>query len=70
MLYYNITRNLEIRKIQFRMSVNGREMTVHSTLLWDEGDVVLVDTGVPGMMAAIESEMEQAAVDIPYPFAI
>ncbi|WP_328702200.1 MBL fold metallo-hydrolase [Alicyclobacillus suci] len=42
--------------------MQGRQMVIHPTLLWDEENVILVDTGFPGMLPAIQREMEQAGV--------
>ncbi|QQE81156.1 MBL fold metallo-hydrolase [Alicyclobacillus sp. SO9] len=37
-------------------------MVIHPTLLWDNDEAVLVDTGFPGMLSDIKTEMDQAGV--------
>lgn len=51
-----------IAQLSLSMNFGERSMVIHPTLLWDNHDVILVDTGFPGMMDAIRSEMEQAGL--------
>ena len=46
-----------IAVLEVSMSMNEREMTVHSTLLWNGENVILVDTGFPGMVSVNQAEM-------------
>lgn len=39
-----------------------RQMVLHPTLLWDNEQAILVDTGMPGMLPLIRKEMQQAGV--------
>ncbi|WP_027092586.1 MBL fold metallo-hydrolase [Cohnella thermotolerans] len=55
---------IEILPISIPMPDN-RVMTIHPTLLWDENSLVLVDTGMPGMLPSIAEQIAKAgfAVD-------
>jgi glyoxylase-like metal-dependent hydrolase (beta-lactamase superfamily II) len=46
------------------MDVNGNPFTVHAALLWDEQDVILVDTGIPGQLELIREQL--AAASFPF----
>ena len=47
----------EIVVLEVSMSMNEREMTVHSTLLWNGKNVILVDKGFLGMVLVNQAEM-------------
>lgn len=51
-----------IALLELTMKMGNYEMVIHPTLLWDDTDAVLVDTGFPGMLPAIREEMELAGV--------
>ncbi|WP_170318204.1 MBL fold metallo-hydrolase [Paenibacillus thalictri] len=44
------------------MNVQGHLFIIHPTLLWDEQDVILVDTGLPGQLELIRAAFEEASV--------
>ncbi|KRE86337.1 MBL fold metallo-hydrolase [Paenibacillus sp. Soil766] len=46
------------------MDANGNSFTVHAALLWDEQDVILVDTGIPGQLGLIREQL--AAASFPF----
>ncbi|GGH78750.1 glyoxylase-like metal-dependent hydrolase (beta-lactamase superfamily II) [Pullulanibacillus pueri] len=48
--------------IDLTMNMGEHAMQIHPTLVWDDQDVVLIDTGVPGQLAAIQAEMKKAGV--------
>ncbi|MFD1678123.1 MBL fold metallo-hydrolase [Alicyclobacillus fodiniaquatilis] len=54
-----------IASLDLSMAIGDHQMVIHPALLWDDKDVILVDTGMPGMLPAIRAEMEQVGV----PFA-
>jgi glyoxylase-like metal-dependent hydrolase (beta-lactamase superfamily II) len=55
-----IADNLEMIKIS--LNVMGRERVVYPTLIWDNDDVILIDTGIPGNLETIKNQMETAGV--------
>lgn len=40
----------------------GQPSTIHPTLIWDDENVILVDTGIPGQLDSIKSEMGKAGI--------
>jgi glyoxylase-like metal-dependent hydrolase (beta-lactamase superfamily II) len=46
-----------------RLELSG-SFVVHATLLWDEKDAILVDTGVPGKLEVIRLALEREAVPL------
>ncbi len=48
--------------LELTMNVLGNVSAIHPTLLWDAETVVLVDTGVPGLLAEIREAMEKVGV--------
>ncbi|MBD0380031.1 MBL fold metallo-hydrolase [Paenibacillus sp. WST5] len=46
------------------MDANGNPFVVHAALLWDENDVILVDTGIPGQLEVIHKALAEA--DFPF----
>ncbi|MDN4524389.1 MBL fold metallo-hydrolase [Fictibacillus fluitans] len=44
------------------LDVNVNGMLIHPVLVWDEQAAVLIDTGVPGQLQSLQSEMEAAGV--------
>lgn len=55
-----IADNLEMIKIS--MNVMERERIVYPTLIWDNDNVILIDTGIPGNLETIKNQMETAGV--------
>ncbi|CAH1208175.1 putative metallo-hydrolase YflN [Paenibacillus allorhizoplanae] len=53
-----------IQPLILDMDVNGNPFTVHAALLWDEKDVILVDTGIPGQLELIRDQL--AAASFPF----
>ena len=51
-----------VAALDLLMDFGNRQMVIHPTLLWDDEHVVLVDTGFPGMLGAIQHEMKLAGV--------
>lgn len=51
-----------VEALDLKMNAMGREMVIHPTLLWDNENVILVDTGMPGQLQQIQAAMEQAGV--------
>lgn len=49
-----------IALLDLSVAMGNQQMVVHPTLLWDDKDVILVDTGFPGMLTSIRDEMERA----------
>lgn len=49
-----------VEAIELTMAFMGGNSTIHPTLLWDESDVILVDTGMPGSLEAIRQEAAKA----------
>ena len=58
-----IADNLEM--LELPMKVMEMERIVYPTLMWDEDNVILVDTGIPSNLVIIKKQMEAAGV----PFA-
>ena len=53
-----------IALLDLSMTMGDRHMVIHPTLVWDDKDVILVDTGFPGMLPSIRAEM--ALTGIPF----
>lgn len=51
-----------IGMLELSIQMGEHQMVIHPTVLWDESNVVLVDTGFPGMLSTIQSELESAGV--------
>lgn len=54
--------NAGIKAIKLDMNVNGGAFVVHTALLWDDENAVLVDTGLPGQSEYIQSVLQQEGV--------
>ncbi|MEI2285352.1 MBL fold metallo-hydrolase [Paenibacillus polysaccharolyticus] len=50
--------NTGIKTIKLEMEYYGEPFIVYPTLLWDEQNVVLVDTGIPGQLQQIRTLLE------------
>lgn len=46
-----------IKAIKLEMNAGGRPFVVHAALLWDNHDVILVDTGIPGQTELIRDAL-------------
>ncbi|MFC5472124.1 MBL fold metallo-hydrolase [Cohnella suwonensis] len=55
--------NPSIAVVPLSAPVMGRTDTVHLTMIWDENDVVLVDTGFPGQFERLRDDMRGHGVD-------
>lgn len=51
-----------IKVIKLEMNVEGGLFVVHTGLLWDENEAILVDTGIPGQLDVIKSVIEQESI--------
>ncbi|MFC0211531.1 MBL fold metallo-hydrolase [Paenibacillus chartarius] len=49
--------NTGVKAVKLDMDAGGRSFVVHATLLWDERDVILVDTGIPGQIERIRDTL-------------
>ncbi|MDR6550559.1 MBL fold metallo-hydrolase [Paenibacillus qinlingensis] len=50
-----------IQPLILDMNVNGNSFLVHAALLWDEQEVILVDTGIPGQLGLIREQLAEAS---------
>jgi glyoxylase-like metal-dependent hydrolase (beta-lactamase superfamily II) len=57
-----MTTGSGIKAIVLEMNTGGDTFVIHAALLWDEHDVILVDTGNPGHLEIIRKALEQEAV--------
>jgi glyoxylase-like metal-dependent hydrolase (beta-lactamase superfamily II) len=55
-----IAENIEMIKIS--MNVMERERIVYPTLIWDNDNVIQIDTGIPSNLETIKNQMETAGV--------
>ena len=51
-----------VEVFELKMNMMGRQSVIHPTLIWDEHEVILVDTGIPGQLPEIREAMENAGV--------
>jgi glyoxylase-like metal-dependent hydrolase (beta-lactamase superfamily II) len=51
-----------IETIELVANMMGRQMVIHPTLIWDDNEIILVDTGIPGQLEEIRDEIEKAGV--------
>lgn len=51
-----------IETIELEMHFTGQVNIIHPTLLWDEQEVILVDTGMPGQTGDIREAIEKAGL--------
>ncbi|PEJ59007.1 MBL fold metallo-hydrolase [Bacillus sp. AFS002410] len=51
-----------IQMLNITMNTNGMINTIHPTLIWNEEDVVLIDTGYPGQLNEFRNCFEQVGV--------
>jgi len=55
-----IAENIEMIKLS--MNVMERERIIYPTLIWDNDNVILIDTGIPSNLETIKNQMETAGV--------
>lgn len=55
-----IAKNVEA--LELEMSMMGHRSVIHPALLWDDDEIILVDTGIPGQLEEISKAMEKAGV--------
>ncbi|NHN34431.1 MBL fold metallo-hydrolase [Paenibacillus agricola] len=48
-----------IKALKLEMSAGAHMFVVHAALLWDEQDVILVDTGIPGQLEIIRNALAE-----------
>lgn len=51
-----------IETIELVMNMMGQQSVIHPTLIWDDNEVILVDTGIPGQLGEIREAIEKAGV--------
>lgn len=51
-----------IATIHLTMNSSGEQKVIHPTLIWDDEEVILIDTGVPGQLEFIRAEMENLGI--------
>jgi glyoxylase-like metal-dependent hydrolase (beta-lactamase superfamily II) len=51
-----------VEVFELKTNMMGRQTEIHPTLIWDEHEVILVDTGIPGQLPEIREAMENAGV--------
>ncbi len=64
--HFSFTIKMKIAKgietIELVMKLTGPESIIHPTLIWDENETILVDTGIPGQNGEINEAIEKADV--------
>jgi glyoxylase-like metal-dependent hydrolase (beta-lactamase superfamily II) len=53
-----------IRMLKISATIMGKTETIHPTLIWDENDVVLIDTAYPGQFPILINEVTNAGLSI------
>ncbi|MDB5085251.1 MAG: fold metallo-hydrolase [Bacilli bacterium] len=53
-----------IEMLELTMNMMGQQSVIHPTLIWDENEAVLVDTGIPGQLAEFREAMDNAGVPL------
>lgn len=51
-----------IATLHLTMNSSGEQKVIHPTLIWDDEDVILIDTGVPCQLEVIRAEMENLGI--------
>lgn len=54
--------SIGIQAIEISMSIQGNPFVIYPTVLWDEQEVILVDTGLPGQVELIRAAFENASI--------
>ncbi|MCR2805547.1 MBL fold metallo-hydrolase [Paenibacillus soyae] len=55
-------RSFSIISLPISAKMMNRVETIYPTLLWDEKDVILIDTAYPGQLPLLRQELEQAGI--------
>lgn len=53
-----------VEALELTMNFMGGPSAIHPTLIWDDQDVILVDTGMPGQLEALRDACRQAGVPL------
>jgi glyoxylase-like metal-dependent hydrolase (beta-lactamase superfamily II) len=53
-----------IKALKLEMNAGGNPFVVHAALLWDENEVILVDTGIPGQLEVIRRALERESIPL------
>jgi glyoxylase-like metal-dependent hydrolase (beta-lactamase superfamily II) len=56
--------NNGIRMLNISATIMGKTETIHPTLIWDENNMVLIDTAYPGQLPMIVNEVTSAGLSI------
>ncbi|WP_268747712.1 MBL fold metallo-hydrolase [Cohnella kolymensis] len=48
-----------IKALKLDMDAGGHPFVVHATVMWDDNDVILVDTGIPGQVEVIRNALKR-----------
>ncbi|MGC5328686.1 MBL fold metallo-hydrolase [Brevibacillus sp. SYSU BS000544] len=51
-----------VEMLEITANILGEQSTIHPTLIWDENEVILIDTGYPGQLPLFRAEIEKAGV--------
>jgi glyoxylase-like metal-dependent hydrolase (beta-lactamase superfamily II) len=51
-----------VKMLEAPMNLTGRPGVIHPTLIFDHDTVILVDTGLPGQLAAMREAVQQAGI--------
>lgn len=54
-----------VEALELTMNFMGGPSTIHPTLMWDDDEAILVDTGMPGQLEMLRSACETAGVPLP-----
>ncbi|WP_235822104.1 MBL fold metallo-hydrolase [Gottfriedia luciferensis] len=63
MLYYEMKIAKGIETIELEMNFMGNKSIIHPTLIWDENEVILFDTGMPGQTGVIREAIEKSGLE-------
>jgi glyoxylase-like metal-dependent hydrolase (beta-lactamase superfamily II) len=61
-LYHMMKIARGIESIELVMNMMGQQSLIHPTLIWDENEVILVDTGIPNQLGEISEAIEKTGV--------
>ncbi|TCP52625.1 glyoxylase-like metal-dependent hydrolase (beta-lactamase superfamily II) [Tumebacillus sp. BK434] len=53
---------MHIKMLSISATMMGEVNTIHPTLVWDEENAILIDTGYPGQLSLLRAAMEEAGV--------
>ncbi|MED1958312.1 MBL fold metallo-hydrolase [Brevibacillus formosus] len=58
----DLTQTEGIKTIKLEMNAGGNPFVVHTAVLWDDNEAILVDTGIPGQLELIQNVLAQEAI--------